>query len=79
MEITRVFGRTLVGVVFKRIPGKKKYMVTDRIIVLKADTKFIKIDSNLVADTDGNQIPPTEGYWRTASTIDPYHVIVDMF
>lgn len=78
MAITRVFGRPVAGVVCKRHPGKKRYVVTDEILVLKADTEFVEIDPKLVVDADGIPVTPTGRYWRTASTIDPYHVIVDM-
>ena len=78
MVITRVFGRPVAGVVCKRHPGKKRYVVTNEILVLKADTEFFKIDPNLVVDADGITVKPDGQFWRTASTIDPYHVIVDM-
>jgi hypothetical protein len=79
MVVTRVFGRTLVGVLCKRTPGKKKYVIADQIIAVKADTEFISIDDpNLVVDADGNPVQPSERYWRTATTIDPYHIIVDL-
>ena len=78
MAITRVFGRPVAGVVCKRHPGKKRYVVTNEILVLKADTEFVGIDPNLVVDADGIPVKPDGRFWRTASTIDPYHVIVDM-
>lgn len=79
MVISRVFGRPVAGVVCKRLPGKRKYVVLPgEITVVKADTEFVEIDPNLVVDADGIPVTPTERYWRTASTIDPYHVIVDM-
>jgi hypothetical protein len=79
MAITRVFGRPVAGVVCKRHPGKKRYVVMPgEITIVKADTEFVEIDPKLVVDADGIPVTPTERYWRTASTIDPYHVIVDM-
>lgn len=79
MAITRVFGRSVAGVKCKRLPGKRKYVVLPgEIMVVKADTEFVEIDPKLVVDTDGNPIKPSERLWRTVSTIDPYHVIVDM-
>lgn len=79
MAITRVFGRPVAGVKCKRQPGKRKYVVLPgEIMVVKADTEFVEIDPKLVVDTDGNPIKPSERFWRTTSTIDPYHVIVDM-
>ena len=76
--LTRVFGRPVVGVVCKRHPGKKRYVVTNEILMLKADTEFVEIDPELVVDTDGIPVTPMGRYWRTTSTIDPYHVITDM-
>lgn len=79
MAITRVFGRPVAGVKCKRQPGKRKYVVLPgEIMIIKADTEFVEIDPKLVVDTDGNPIKPSERFWRTTSTIDPYHVIVDM-
>lgn len=79
MAITRVFGRPVAGVKCKRLPGKRKYVVLPgEITVVKADTEFVEIDPELVVDADGNPVKPSGRFWRTASTIDPYHVITDM-
>ena len=78
MAITRVFGRPVAGVVCKRRPGKKRYVVTNEILMLKADTEFVEIDPELVVDADGNPVKPSGRFWKTTSTIDPYHVVADM-
>ena len=79
MAIRGTFGRVVAGVLCKRNPGRRKYTVTNEIVFMKADTEFIEIEnSDLVVDLDGNPVKPDGRFWRTASTIDPYHVIVDM-
>lgn len=79
MVVNRVFGRPIAGVVCKRNPGRKKFVVTDEILIVKADTEFVEIKNpELVVDADGVPVKPNGRFWRTASTIDPYHVIVDM-
>lgn len=77
--VTRVFGHALLGVVCKRNPGKKKYVITKEVLMVKADTEFVELKNpEWVVDADGNPIMPAERYWVSASTIDPYHIIVDM-
>ena len=79
MAVARVFGRPIAGVVCKRNPGRRKYIVTNEIVMVKADTEFVELNgSELEVDLDGNPVNPTERFWRTTYTIDPYHIIVDM-
>ena len=50
------------------------------VIVVKAGTKMIPLDTNeRVVDPDGNEVPAAGRFYRSAETIDPFHLIFDMF
>lgn len=36
-------------------------------------------DDEIVVSKDGENVRPTGRFFRTAETIDPYHIILDMF
>lgn len=36
-------------------------------------------DDEIVMSKDGEKVSPTGRFFRTAETIDPYHIILDMF
>ena len=54
--------------------------IEEPVIVVKAGTKMIPLDTNeRVVDPDGNEVPATGRFYRSAETIDPFHLIFDMF
>ena len=50
----------------------------ENIFLLKAGTALIPFKGEIV-DAIGNPIPATGTYYRTAETIDPYHLVTDWF
>lgn len=54
--------------------------IEEPVIVVKAGTKTIPLDTNeRVVDPDGNEVPATGRFYRSTETIDPFHLIFGMF
>lgn len=48
-------------------------------VAVKPDTVLVMLmPDEQVTDPDGTPLPPTNKYWRTADSIDPYHIILDI-
>lgn len=68
------------GVKVERINKKEhKYKVTD-VCIIGEDTPMTDLPDNFqIVDAEGAEIKPTGRFLMTAETIDPYHIVVDMF
>ena len=50
------------------------------IVLIGAGCPIISLEENeQVVTGDGEVVPPTGRFFRTAETIDPYHIIFDIF
>lgn len=63
---------------------RKDYILDDEgsepILLMKAGTQLIELaEDERVLDSDGTLISPTGRFFRTAETIDPYHLVLDIF
>ena len=75
------------GVVVERIGRKRqhKYKLTEKsITMVSAGTLVIPVhflsDNFQLYNQNCNELIQPEGnFWITAETIDPYHVVIDMF
>lgn len=75
------------GVVVERIGSKRqhKYKLTEKsITMVSAGTlvipvHFLSANFQLYNQNCDELIQPEGNFWITAETIDPYHVIIDMF
>ena len=75
------------GVVVERIGSKSqhKYKLTEKsITMVSAGTLVIPVhflsDNFQLYNQNCNELIQPEGnFWITAETIDPYHVVIDMF
>lgn len=70
-------------VTIEKIKGRKHnqyrlLMGVEHIGILPAGTKMIDFEGNLF-DDEGNEIKPEGRFEVTAETIDPYHLLVDIF
>lgn len=59
--------------------NKKTYQVTEDIVILPAGIYMIEKPGCIITDKNGNEIKPTGRFLYTAETIDPYHIVTDMF
>ena len=71
------------GVVCQHIPRKKQFILNpdekEPIVFVKAGTEVIELPLDYtVLSQDGEVIAPEQRFYRTVSTIDPYHIILDM-
>ena len=62
----------------------KKYVIDPQegepVILVKKGCAIIPLKpSEIVVNKDGEIVKPTGRFYRTAETIDPYHVVLDMF
>lgn len=75
------------GVVVERIGNKRqhKYKLTEKsITMVSAGTlvipvHFLSDNFQLYNQNCDELIQPEGNFWITAETIDPYHVVIDMF
>lgn len=72
-----------VGVVCTHNPKNKEFVlssdVEEPIIVVNAGTQIAALDDDYkVLSQDGEVIHPHGHFFRTVTTIDPYHIILDM-
>lgn len=75
------------GVVVERIGNKRqhKYKLTEKsITMVSAGTLIIPVhflsdNFQLYNQNCDELIQPEGNFWITAETIDPYHVVIDMF
>lgn len=69
------------GVIVKK--GKRAYFLTDEVgeplTSVKAGTLLVELEEENVCNPDKQAIQPTGRFYRTAETIDPYHVILDIW
>lgn len=63
--------------------GKRAYFLTDEVgeplTSVKAGTLLVELEEENVCNPDKQAIQPTGRFYRTAETIDPYHVILDIW
>lgn len=83
MAMIRPLGKEWACVTIEKIVGRKhnQYKVLkgmDYIGVLDASTKIIEFEGN-VFDNEGNELHAEGKFYITAETIDPYHLLVDLF
>lgn len=61
----------------------KRYVVTqgeNSVCVLKAGCQIVALnDDEIVTTEDGEQLKPQGRFYITAETIDPYHLLLDIF
>jgi tRNA A58 N-methylase Trm61 len=80
MSLDRTIGRPRVCVKVKRIGRSRKYEIQEGIHVLKPDTVVTDLpESWKIVDADGNEVRPTGRFVITVDTIDPYHLVADLF
>lgn len=69
------------GVIVKK--GKRAYFLTDEVgeplTSVKAGTLLVELEEENVCNPDKQAIQPTGRFYRTAETIAPYHVILDIW
>lgn len=78
---SRRIGQEKVAVKVERIKGTKQYrIVPGEIGVVRSDTVVAELprDYSIVND-DGEEIKPMGNFHITTETIDPYHLVIDMF
>lgn len=76
-----------VGVVVERFGNKKdcKYKLTkDKPILIPAGTEVVPIysindNAKIFNNSQDELLQPTGNFWITTGTIDPYHIILDIF
>ena len=64
-------------------PGSRKYVIDPEdgkpITFVKAGTMIVAFDSrDRVVTREGENVEPTNRFYRTAETIDPYHIVLDI-
>jgi len=69
------------GVVCTR--RKNMYIVKENspefVILVKSETQVVPLAENEVVVTEtGEKLLPSDGYFRTTSTTDPHHVVLDI-
>lgn len=79
-----VYGRlrnSRAAVKVKRIDNRKQIyeVVQGEIFIVPAGTMMLIRPDAQVVDDEGNGLEPTGRYLFTADTIDPFHLVVDMF
>lgn len=72
-----------VCVVVEKIPGRKRNQYRlltgeDNMGMLPAGTRVFEFEGNIF-DPEGNEIKPTGRFLMTVETIDPFHLVTDMF
>lgn len=83
MAMVRPLGKDWACVTIEKIPGRKhnQYRIltgADSIGILNASTKMIEFKGQ-VFDDEGNELHPDGTFLMTAETIDPYHLLVDIY
>lgn len=70
-----------IAVMVKRIDGRsyKFKVVPGSVCVIKEDTVVAERPEANIFDEDGNEIKPTGRFFWSAETIDPFHLVTDMF
>lgn len=73
-----------VGVRCSRGYRSKKYVIDpeegEPLVMVKEGSLITPLeDDEIVVSKDGENVRPTGRFFRTAETIDPYHIILDMF
>ncbi len=71
------------GVRCSHRPGSRRYVIDpedgEPIVFVKAGTMIVAFDSrDSVVTKEGEAVEPTNRFYRTAETIDPYHIVLDI-
>jgi len=79
---TKMIDAPKAGVRCRRQPGRRKYVIVpeegEPIIFARAGTEVMLLDDDQVVTKAGEPVTPTERFYRTVGTIDPYHIVFDM-
>lgn len=80
--IIRTLNRDRVGVRCRHV--KDRFIVNpepdEPVCLVKAGTQLRRLECGETVETEhGEQLPATGQYWVTATTIDPYHLMLDLF
>lgn len=72
------------GVRCSKAYRSKKYVIdpedNEPIVVLGSGCPIIPLEPDeIVVSKDGDVVKPTGRFFRTAETINPYHIVLDMF
>lgn len=76
---TRALGTPRVAVKVKRIGATNKYQIEPGISMLDGSTLVMERDEAKIIDDNGEEMMPSGRFLWTTETIDPYHLVVDMF
>lgn len=70
-----------VAVKVKRADGRslKFKLIPKSLCIVKAGTLFVERPEAKIIDGDGNELIPSGRFLWSAETIDPFHLVVDMF
>lgn len=74
-----------VGVIVEHFGNKKDYKLTkDKPILVPAGTEvvpvyFISDNFEIFDNSQDELLQPTGNFWITTETIDPYHIVLDIF
>ncbi len=76
-----------VGVIVEHFGNKKDYkykLTKDKPILVPAGTEVVPVyfisDKFEIFDNSQNELlQPTGNFWITTETIDPYHIVLDIF
>lgn len=84
MRLSMNLSQNRAGVRCSHANRSKKYVLDpeegEPIILVGAGCPVISLENDeQVVSKDGDVIRPTGRFFRTAETIDPYHIIFDMF
>lgn len=74
-------GQERIAVKVERIKGKKQYqIIPGEIFIIKSNTKVAELSGDYeIINEDEEKMLPTGKFLITTETIDPYHLIIDMF
>lgn len=74
-------GQEKIAVKVEQVKGKKQYQViSGEICIVKSDTLVAELPGEFsIVNELGEEIKPTGNFLITAETIEPYHLVIDMF
>lgn len=73
-------GQERIAVKVEHIKGKKYQIIPGEIVIIKSNTKVAELSGDYeIINEYEEKIMPTGKFLITTETIDPYHLIIDMF
>lgn len=79
-EPEHILTQNRIGVKVKCINKKTKtYQITNDISIIPKGTRLSERSNHKIVDNENNEITPTGRFLWTIETIDPYHLVTDMF